>query len=249
MVVESLGALAHDFYFNQKLNLRLDLPTQREPVLELFDRVRREFPAMDRFRRYDEEVALESAEQQGAYTWVAVGGTTLRSGVVNPKPEADVGQLHRMLLTHAPYFLSISALDIESVELMLGIDLDAKCNRNEVVFDALYGDGPIRELLGRDHEPVIDIQPFLGFALDPSCERQAFLEIKTRSRAAEIASGNWEKEPISVYLTVRQYGAVNALEELPARQQSLHDDVIRLAEERVMPYVVQPLREALLGAG
>jgi hypothetical protein len=37
----SYRALCSDFYINSKLNVRMELPTNREPVLELFERTRR----------------------------------------------------------------------------------------------------------------------------------------------------------------------------------------------------------------
>ena len=36
----SYGALCSDFYINQKFALKMDLPTARETVLDLFDRIR-----------------------------------------------------------------------------------------------------------------------------------------------------------------------------------------------------------------
>ena len=38
---DSYGALASDFYVNQRLNLKMDLPTERETVLNMFDRARK----------------------------------------------------------------------------------------------------------------------------------------------------------------------------------------------------------------
>ena len=74
------GVLCSDFYVNQKLALKLDLPTGRETVLSMFDRVRRELPMMDRFRRYDGELALESPEADSEYSWLALRQTSIRSG-------------------------------------------------------------------------------------------------------------------------------------------------------------------------
>jgi hypothetical protein len=54
----SFGALCTDFYVNQKLALKMDLPGERETVLHFFDRVKKSIPAMNRFRRYDGELAL-----------------------------------------------------------------------------------------------------------------------------------------------------------------------------------------------
>src|ERR1044071_1206808 len=57
---ESYRALSSDFYVNLKLNLKLDLPRERQTILDLFDRVRRQFPSMNQFRRYRDELALEA---------------------------------------------------------------------------------------------------------------------------------------------------------------------------------------------
>ena len=111
----SFGALCSDFYVNQKISLKMDLPTGRETVLDLFDRIRREFPSMDRFRRYDGELALEAPEQSSHYSWMALRRTTVRSGSVNPDSLEQAYKLHRLVLEVAPYFLSISPLDIEFI--------------------------------------------------------------------------------------------------------------------------------------
>ena len=42
-----------DFYINQKLALTMDLPEGRESVLDLFGRIRRELPFLDRLGRND----------------------------------------------------------------------------------------------------------------------------------------------------------------------------------------------------
>ena len=43
----SINAICSDFYVNQKLALKMDLPTRRETVLDMFDRIRREMPVME----------------------------------------------------------------------------------------------------------------------------------------------------------------------------------------------------------
>ncbi len=246
MLSEQIGALCSDFYVNQRMSLKLDLPTARETVLDMFDRVRRDLPGMDRFRRYDDELALESAEEDSRYSWLALGRTAIRSGWVNPEVLEDAYGLHRLIIELAPYFLSISPLDMDSLELMFGVDLEAERNRNEVVFDALFGDSPLRAIVA-DEEPLVDAQPFVGFALDPGCARQAFVEVKTRTRTHEIAAGRFDAEPISIYLTVRTYGPFRTIEDLAEAFAQLSRDGERLVEDRLLPHVVQPLREALYG--
>ena len=242
----SFGALCTDFYVNQKISLKMDLPSGRETVFDLFDRIRKEFPQMDRFRRYEGELALESPEQSSQYSWLALRRTTVRSGVVNPESLEPAYRLHRTVLEIAPYYLSISPLDIEFIELVLGFDLRAERNRNEVVFEALLADSPLAALIDPHDDTIIESQPFLGFALNTRCDVQAYVEVKARTRTAEIAAGKFEDEPISVYLTVRQYGSMKTVDDVKNCFGALAGHSERLAEERVLPHVILPLREAIL---
>jgi hypothetical protein len=244
----SYGALCTDFYVNQKLALRMDLPNNRETVLDMFDRVRKELPQMERFRRYEGELALESPEQGSQYSWLALRRTNIRSGWVNPDSLDQAYKLHRLILDTAPYFLSISPIDVEFIELVFGFDLQADRNRNEVVFEALLADSPIASLIDVQNESIIESQPFLGFTLNGGCDLQAFVEIKTRTTTREVATGRFEDEPISVYLTARQYGSLKTMEDFNKSFATLAGHIERLAEDRIIPHVVRPIREAILSS-
>jgi hypothetical protein len=245
-MVTTFGALCTDFYINQKVSLKMDLPTARETVLDLFDRVRRELPAMDRFRRYDGELSLESTDQDSEYCWLALRRTSIRSGWVNPQGADDAYRLHRLVLDIAPYFLSISPLDVEFIELVYGFDLDVGSQRNEVVFDALWAKSPLTQLVDLEREAVLDAQPFLGFSLDRAKQLQAFVEVKTRSKPPEAAPDGTDQDPVSVYLTVRRSGPLRSVEELGTTFGTLAGHAERLAEERVVPHVVVPIRQMYL---
>jgi hypothetical protein len=242
----SYSVLCSDFYVNQKLALKLDVPSSRETVLHMFDRVRKEHPRMDRFRRYEDELALESHEIDREYTWMALKQTSIRSGSVNPDSLDSAYRLHRMILDVAPCYLSISPLDVDHLELVYGFDLEATTNRDEAVFTALWGDSPLASLVNTTHESILDAQPFIGFSLTESCDLQAFVEVKTRGRAIEVASGRFAEEPISVYLTVRRQGPLRGVDDFVSIFGALAGHGERLAEERVIPYVVMPIREALM---
>lgn len=244
--MHGLGVLCTDFYVNQKIALKMDLPTARETVLSLFDRVQRELPDMNRFRRYDGELALESPDADARYSWLALNQTAIRSGCVNPESLDQAYRLHRLLLEVAPYFLSVSPLDVDFVELVFGFDLEADANRNEVVFDALLADSPLTALIDTEREAVLDAQPFVGFSLSRRGDLQAFIEIKTRTGAREIATRQWGNEPISVYLTVRRYGPYKTLDDFTDSFGTLAGHAERLAEERVIPGVVVPIRQTLM---
>jgi hypothetical protein len=246
-MVEQLGAVCTDFYVNQKLSLRMDIPSARDTILSLFDRVRRELPMMERLRRYQGELALESRDHDSQYSWLALRKTSIRSGWVNPESLSTAYKLHRCILEVAPYFLSISPLDVEHVELVFGFDLEAGKNRNEIVLEALLGNSPLAGLIEGAEESVLDVQPFIGFSLTSNCELQAFVEVKTRTTAREVAAGRFSDSPISVYLTVRKYGSMKTIEDLLATFGMLAGHAERLAEQRVIPQVVLPIRMASQG--
>ena len=242
----SYGALCTDFYINQKIALKLDLPTARETVLDMFDRIRRELPHMDRFRRYDGELALESVEEQRTYSWLALRQTTVRSGWVNPETLGEAYRLHRLILETAPYFLSISPLDIDHLELVFGFDFDAETNRDEVVFRALLADSPLAALVDTGSETVIEAQPFLGMSLTSDGTTQAYVEVKTRTKPESTLSGHFGSDPISVYLTVRRAGGLRSVEEFVSTFETLARQAETLAEHRVIPHVVAPIHAAIM---
>lgn len=242
-----LAGICSDFYVNQKLALTMDVPEGREAVLDLFGRIKKEFPWLERLRRYEGEYALESADVDGTYGWVALRQTTLRSGSVNPDTLDDAYRLHRMLLDVAPYYLSVSPLDVDHLELVFGFDFEADRDRDEIVFEALLADSPLAELVDRDREKLVEAQPLLGIALDDDPRMQAFFEIKSRpNRVKTGIPGIDGHDPISVYLTARLNGPIRSLDELPTLFARLAGHAERLVEERLIPSVLIPIRRAIL---
>ena len=265
------SAFAADFYINQRLNLKMDLSMRRDTVLSLFDRVRKDQPHMDRFKRYTDELALESrpeilggsGEVTGAtQQWVAVRKTSVRSGSVNPQSAEAGCRLHRLVLESAPYFLDISPLDIDHLEVLYGFDLMAHGNHDTIVFNALYGGSPIAAIVDgldarhkREHK-LVDCQPLIGVALSDDGDIQAHFEIKTRTGGAAFAAGSsrggksdFREEPISVYLIVRKYGPFTQVDELVAVFADLTHRGQDLLDSVVLPKLLSPLRDAIVTGG
>ncbi len=261
--MSSYSAFCSDFYVNQKLGLKLDLPERRETVLDLFDRVRRAFPRLSNFQRYEGEVALESDSTERDWQWVALRQTSLRSGHVNPATLADAYTFHTALLEVAPYFLSISPLDIDMLEVVFGFDFDVEplataghagvhrsisaqhaFERDAIVFDALYADTPLAQLFDRDAERVLDAQPSLTLALG---DLQVSFEVRTKPRL--LIAGERGGDPISVFLTVRKFGPLSSLDDLKSTFAHLVENAETLAEQRVIPHLVMPLHETLQSRG
>lgn len=245
-VAPNFSSLCSDFYVNQKLGLKLDLPDRREPVLDMFDRLRREFPRLERFRRFEGEISLESAETEREYAWVAMRQTSLRSGAVNPTSLEDAYSLHKRILEVSPYFLSISPIDVDHLELVFGFDFEADEARDEIIFDALYADSPLADLIDRQQDSLVDVQPSIGVSLSLSGDLQASFEVRSRPRPDMPSS---ETDPISIFLTVRKTGGVKAIEDLGTVFASLCGHAERLAEHRVIPHLVVPIRNTILARG
>ena len=245
--MSNFTAFCSDFYVNQKLGLKLDLPERRETVLDLFDRVRRAFPRLSTFQRYEGEVALESDSAEREWQWVALRQTTIRSGHVNPATLADSYNFHKALLEVAPYFLSISPLDIDMLEVVFGFDFETEHARDSVVFDALLANTPLAHLVDGDFERVIEAQPALGISLGDRGDLQASFEVRTRPRVP--VAGERGGDPISVFLTVRKFGPLASLDDLKGAFGAVVGHAEHLAETRVIPHLVVPIHEALQARG
>ncbi len=244
----SYRALCSDFYVNMKLGVRMELPRSREPVLELFERIRREYPRMASFRRYKDELALESAPDDAPHRWMAIRANSVRTGVVNPDNDQDMHALHRTAAEVCPYYLSISPLDIESIELLYGFDLAAPGNHDEIVAAALLTGSPLAALLDAADARVHDCQPVLGLTLDDG-RIHAAIEVKTRSgkgdQPGERGAGHASGEPISLYVTVRSTAPITDLKTMVDRVDELGERGRTLVDALAIPNLLIPLRDEI----
>lgn len=242
---DSYRALCTDFYVNQKLQVKMELPRTRETVLDMFERCRRQFPSMMSFRRYRDELALESPQSDMPHRWIALRGTTIRSGVVNAPTLPEAYTLHKTILESAPAFLSISPIDIDCIELLYGFDLMATGNHDAIVLDALLTGSPLAAMIDVPHAHPCDFQPVVGLSMGKAKDVEVYFEVKTRPSEGRAARDPDGSEPISVYVTLRKYGPLSDIKELPAvfgRLSKLGEDLV---EQRVVPGLLVPIREAI----
>ena len=240
----SFGALCNDFYVNQKLALKMDLPGERETILHMYEQVRKAVPSMDRFRRYENELALESSRREAEYRWLAMRRTSIRTGHVNPDSMDEALELHRLILKVAPYHLTISPLDVDYLELLFGFDLECKANHDAIVFEALHQQSPMANLVGGSGAPdgqILDVQPIVGVSIGERGEMQAYFEVKTRTKNRRGQAVRTRAEPISILLTVRRYGPVHQLDELQTIFDQLAQHAESLATERLVPGLLTPI--------
>lgn len=246
-MTESFGALCSDFYVNQKLNVKLDLPTGRETVLDLFERVRRQYPRMEVFKRYKDELALETKQGDMPQQWLAIRSASIRSGTVNPDSFGDAYAPHRHVLEVAPFYLSVSPLDIDFLELLYGFDLMAAGNHDQIVHRALFEQTAMAGLMELDDATPIECQPIFGVAFGEGRRCEAHIEVKTRS--ADTGDNGFSAEPISIYLTIRSYGPMTELGELGTTLTGLAARGEELIESSVLPGFIVPIRNAIVTGG
>ncbi len=240
-MTSSYGAFCTDHYVNIKLGLKLELSRSRDTVLSLFERVRRQYPGMSEFRKYTDELALESPTSESPHRWLAVRSSSVRAGVVNPVVSTDAYRLHEMVLDVSPYFLDISPLDVDFVEVLYGFDIAAGGNHDAIVAETLLGGSQLSGLFELGQGLPIDCQPLVGLTLGDGTE--AFFEVRTRP---DENRSERRGEPISVYLTLRRSGPINELKQLGVQFREMTEHGEELVERGVIPVLLNPIRDGIV---
>ncbi|MFP6613063.1 MAG: hypothetical protein VB835_12200 [Pirellulales bacterium] len=188
---------------------------------------------------------LEEDKGQGSYRWTAVEQRRICSGHVNPESLLDALAQHRLVLDVAPYMLSVSPIDCESLDVLFGFDFTYRGNHNRVVSEALGVNPALERLAEIPGGTVINYEPSITVSLDEDCRIQSRISVETRTNAYQIRMGEFPEEQLSVYVTARQYGSlapdvsfVDALEKLTGICETL-------LESYVIENVLQPLARTI----
>ena len=245
----AFDAACDDFYVSSRLFLKLDMSLERETVLSFFDRIRKELPMLTKFRRREDGCLILEEEERvesPARRWVRLEPGSLRFGHFGASDSSTVRRMAEVILEHAPYHLTFSELDFDHLEVVYGFDLEYRGNHDQMVAETFYADHPLAGfVLADEARHTIDAQPYLGIALTSDCDLQAYVEIKSRTSTFEVRTGEYQSEPISVYLTVRRYWGVSRAGTPLQVQRRLFDIADELAGARVVPTFVTPLAQAI----
>lgn len=238
--------LSDDYYINMNLNTEMDLPQSRESVLHYFELVQRQFPRMRNFYARDRgEYVLEEDKECGSYRWASVETRRICSGQVNPTTIHEALQLHNCVLEIAPYALSVSPMDCESLNVTFGFDFTYRGNHNQLLVDAL-GLCPAFEPMAQiPGVTVLGHEPSFHIALDQDCRVQCRLSFETRTSAYHVRTGDYPEDQLSVYLTARRFGSLDAGQSHIAAMEELAEVCQRLIENHIADHVLRPLQEAI----
>ena len=244
------NTVADDFFVNLNIQTTLDLPDGRETILHFCEAVQKEFSSMSNFYRRDTgEFVLEGNRESGSYQWMELQPRRLSTGSFNPSTAADAYRLHAWILERSLYYLGISGLDVECMDVLFGFNLDFSGNRDAVVADALLCGSPMAALAMEAGGKTVECEPSAVVALDEDCYLQGRLWVETRSNSYQVRTGEYDSEPISVYFAVRQYPHPGAVLDLPnayAHQRALCED---LTGRVIVPQVVHPIVTAIAAGG
>jgi hypothetical protein len=81
--------------------------------------------------------------------------------------------------------------------------------------------------------------------LDTDCRVQCRLSVETRTSAYHVRTGEYPEEQLSVYLTARRYGSLEAGETYVSTMQKLAGVCKELVDNYMIDNVLRPLQQAI----
>ena len=235
-----------DFYVNMTLSTEMELPSNRESVLHFFERLQKSYPSLRNFYCRDQgHNVLEEDKGSGQYRWCTVEAKRICSGQVNPNSVGEVVDQHRLVLELAPYLLSVSPLDCESLDLLFGFDFTYRGNHNQLITEALGTSPAMERIAEMAGTTIINHEPSLTLALDDDCRLQCRISVESRTNAYQVRTGEFPEEQLSVYVTARQYGSLDpdvSYPEMLDKLLKVNQDVV---EQHVIDNVLVPLAQTI----
>jgi hypothetical protein len=240
------STLADDWNCNMNLSTEMQLPAGRETILTFFERVQKSFPSMRNFYTRDNgDFVLEEDKENGQQRWLSIEPRRICSGCLNPTSIEDAMTQHDLVLELIPYMLSVSQLDCEALDYVLGFDYLYRGNHDEIVAEALGTSPAYDPFTAIPGATVLNYEPSVTLALEDSCRRQARLLVETRTSAYQVRRNEFPEEMISVYFTLRQYGSLGPDTSFADTLKTLHEHSEDLVEGCVVEEVLRPIAQAI----
>lgn len=247
MTVNSYSSLCDDFYLDMYINTQMELPTGRDTILAFFERIQKQFPSMCSFyRRENNEYCLEEDHNLGQYRWIALETERIGSGVVNPSNFEMAYCQDRLVLELAPYMLSVSPLDIDSLDVTFAMDFDCAGNHDEVIAEALFGSTAFNCLLDLPEARPIGLSPAMVVALSDDYRTQGRICVESKTSIVEVGKKDQdEDEAISLSFTVRKLRPTNEKFDVLKSFEYQCQLAEALMAEKIVPHIVGPLVETI----
>lgn len=238
--------LADDYYCNMNLCTEMQLPSGRDTVLSFLERFQKSYPSMRNFfQRENGDFVLEEDKEDGQQRWVSIEPRRICSGHSNPGNADDSMAQHELVLELVPYMLSVSQLDCEALDYLVGFDFIYRGNHDSLVAEALGVSPSSESFVNIPGGQVLNFEPCVTIALEESCRRQARLMVETRTNAYQVRRGDFPEDQISVYFTLRQYGSLGPETTFIDTLRSLREHSEELIEQCVVDQVLRPIAQAI----
>jgi hypothetical protein len=238
--------LADDYYCNMNLCTEMQLPSGRDTVLSFLERLQKSYPSMRNFfQRENGDFVLEEDKEDGQQRWVSIEPRRICSGHLNPTSADDSMAQHELVLELVPYMLTVSQLDCEALDYLVGFDFIYRGNHDSLVAEALGVSPSSESFVNIPGGQVLNFEPCVTIALDESCRRQARLMVETRTNAYQVRRGDFPEDQISVYFTLRQYGSLGPETTFIDTLRSLREHSEELIEQCVVDQVLRPIAQAI----
>lgn len=235
-----------DFSVNVNLHTEMELGQNRDAVMHYFEWLRKQYPEMHHFyARERGEYVLEEDKDKGAYRWSSVEARRICSGFYNPPSAEEAMDQHAKVLEMLPFSLSLSPLDCESLNILLGFDYTYRGNHNELLAGALGIAPAFERFLEIPGSMQLAYDPAIQLALDPLCRTQCRIGVESRTSAYHVRAGEFPEEQLSVYVTVRRLGSLDAGETYASTIRSLQQTCFQLLDDYVVEGILMPLQQAI----
>lgn len=240
------NSIADDYYVNMNLNTEMPLPQTRETILDFFERVQKNYPSMRNFySRENGDFVLEEDKENGQQKWLTLENRRICSGQMNPASVQEAVKQHTTVLQLVPYMLTVSPLDCEALDFMLGFDFNYEGNHDALIAE-VFGVGTAFEgLMETPGAEVLSFEPSMTISLDSTCRTQARILVESRTNAYQVRKNEFSEDQISVYFTVRQYGSLSPDTSFEESYQKLGKHSESLLNSYVMDQVLKPLAQAI----
>ena len=240
------SGFANEFYVNMNLNTELELLSNRDTLLHFFEQLKKRFPTMRNFYSRDRgDYVLEEDKDDGNYRWATIEQKRVCSGYVNPPSIEEATEQHKAVLESIPYTLSISPLDCESLNFMIGFDFMYRGNHHELLSEALGISPALEKFTEIPDARIVSNELSIQLALDEDCRTQCRLSIEPRTTAYHIRTGEYPEETLSVYLTLRKYGSLGGDHTFVNQFEMLQEKAEELLDKYVVDNVLIPLQQAI----
>lgn len=247
-MANSFSALCDEFYINMRLGTQMKLGNDRATVISFFERMQRLYPTMANFHQEarNGEYSIEENRDRNYYRWLSLEPNRLSCGYLNPPETQNAYQYNASVLETVPYYLAISGVDLDYLDVLWGFDFSCKTNQHELIAEALLNESPVGHLMDIPNARGIQFELSAVVSLSEDTRTHARVWVEPRTTPNQIRTGEFHEEMLSLYVIIRQWSGGKKLPELPELHTHLIDLGEKFIHEQVLNAFITPIRETII---